>query len=146
MVAWAEHAGAARTLVHRLKYEGITLVAQLVVPGLADRLPPGVGCLVPVRRTFARRVRYGVDPAAELARALSVWTGIPVCDVLRSPPWWPANAGVEGASRRPPRLRALRLPDRPLLVDDVVTTGATLDAAARLLPGTVAGVTMTGVP
>ncbi len=74
---WARHEGPARVLVRRLKYEGVEAVARLVASEMTDAIPDGVQCLVPVVRTPVRRLRYGIDPAMSIARALSVRTGIP---------------------------------------------------------------------
>ena len=46
------HEGAARSLVHRLKYEAVLMAADVMVEfGLMDLLPKGAIGLVPVPRT-----------------------------------------------------------------------------------------------
>lgn len=146
MWAWAEHDGAARTLVRRLKYEGVAAVAHLVAPGLARLVPAAGTCLVPVPRTPIRRIRYGVDPAATLAAALSLHSGLPVVHALAPPLWHPPNAGSARRERRPPRLTARRVVHGAVLVDDVSTTGATLDAAAEAVGFVHGALTITAVP
>lgn len=143
---WAAHEGAARTLVRRLKYEGVVGVADLVAAELALRVPDGARSLVPVVRPLVRRVRYGVDPATELALALSRRVGLPVVRALRAPVAGRANAGSNRRERQAPRFGWLREVDAPVLIDDVVTTGATLDRAAVTLGGCVVALTVTGVP
>lgn len=146
MHAWAAHEGPARTLVRRLKYEAVLAVAELVADDLAVRVPSSARCLVPVSRNVVRRVRYGVDPASHLADALSRRTGLPVVHALRPAIWWKANAGSPKGSRVPPHFALRTRAASPVLVDDVLTTGVTLDAAAGVLGGALAAVTVTGVP
>ena len=144
--AWSRHEGAARVLVRRLKYEGIEAVAHLIAIELVDAIPEGARCLVPVLRTPVRRLRYGIDPALSLATALSARSGIPVLKAVAPPLWHPPNAGAGRADRRAPRLRRRAGTTGAVLIDDVVTTGATLDAAAALVGHVGLALTATGVP
>ena len=131
VVAAFEHSGPARHLMHRLKYRGETGYAELAARRLAPLLPPAA--LVPVPRALTRRVRYGVDPALEIARRLGRLTGYPVVPMLRGPWHAPRRAGGDHRGR----VRAFALSPSPIvpmvLIDDVVTTGATLQAAAEAL-------------
>lgn len=133
--AWC-HEGPARALVHRLKYEGLVAAAGPLARPLAEVLPPETEALVPVPRAVWRRVRLGVDPAVELARALSGLTGIPVVEALRPPLAAPRHAGRDRNSRVAPVFgRRAGLPERPVLVDDVLTTGTTLTGAVAAMGG-----------
>jgi predicted amidophosphoribosyltransferase len=149
--AWAPvvHDGPARALVHALKFHAhlaaadvmaAQMAAALVGPlaGAAARppaLPLADAALVPVPFAAERRRRRGFDPADLLARRLSHRTGRPVVRCLRRGGGAPRQVG----SARVERLRAGgvvadgRAPPVALLVDDVHTTGATLDACARAL-------------
>lgn len=131
VIAPFEHEGAARSLMHLLKYRGLTGYAQLVAEMLAERLPEVP--LVPVPRAISRRVRYGVDPALVIARAISVRSGQPVVRALAAPLHSRRRAGGDH-SLAPGPFRLRRRPSSPVIaVDDVVTTGSTLSAAVAAL-------------
>jgi predicted amidophosphoribosyltransferase len=140
--AWAPlaHAGPARALVNALKFGGALALADLMAAQLAAGAPPWLaagGPLVPVPAHPARVRGRGFDQAQLLARALARRTGLPVAPCLRR--GGPALRQL-GASRRR-RVAAGRIevmapapaPERATLVDDVHTTGATLDECARAL-------------
>jgi len=138
------HVAAARVLVHRLKYQGLAAAAGPLAEAMAGLLDPLPSALVPVPRVLARRWRYGIDPAPELAAAVGALTGVPVVPALRAGWWHHRRAGRSGSSRDVPRFRsAFEAPAGAVLVDDVVTTGSTLHAAARALGGVAEAVTAT---
>lgn len=127
LVAAFEHSGAAQTLIHHLKYRGLTDYAEIVSRMLSSRLPRMP--LVPVPRAMSRKVKYGVDPALVIACALGKKLHTPVIEALAPPLHAPRRAGRDHSRAvRPFRLRStLRYP--VILVDDVITTGATVTAA-----------------
>lgn len=101
----------------------------------------GVDVLVPVPLHFVRWHARGYNQAELLARALSKGTGVPVVEALRRRRWTRPQAGlrrnarrrnVEGVFETTARAEGLR-GQRALLIDDVCTTGATLEACARVL-------------
>jgi predicted amidophosphoribosyltransferase len=139
--AWAplEHSGPARALVNALKFEGALALAELMAAQIAAGTPPGLlapgNVLVPVPAHPARARRRGFDQAERLASARR--TGLPLSACLRR--HGPAGRQL-GASRRartaPGRIEVAaggEVPARVVLIDDVHTTGATLDACARAL-------------
>jgi predicted amidophosphoribosyltransferase len=147
--AWAPLAydGVARELVAALKFRAALPVAALMAAHMAanlpadlrgGRAPPGPAtALVPVPPQSARARRRGFDPAAALAAALGPRLGVPASACLRRRDREGRQVGATRAQRRRPGRLSIELRGRPparvLLVDDVHTTGATLDACARAL-------------
>ena len=131
LMAAFEHSGPARSLVHQLKYRGLTGYADLVTAVLAPLLPALP--VVPVPRVWARQLKYGLDPAVVLAERIAKSKGVPVIKSLVAPIHTRRRAGGDH-SRPVAPFRISRMPTtRFVLVDDVVTTGRTLEAAIGLL-------------
>jgi len=110
------------------------------------------GTIVPVPSTRLRSLGRGFDPAAEIAAALALRTGLPLGSVLSRSDLG-RQLGRRRAQRigRPPHVHLRgEAPRSALLVDDVLTTGATLAACARALRGggaiRVAAITFTRRP
>ncbi len=129
------HEGTARELVTKLKYQGVGRIADYFARSLVERLPSATQLLVPIPRVLARRVKYGVDPALLIARALQRRTGLPIVGALGAPLWAPRSAGRALDQRQAKQFWATKPVHNWLLVDDVVTSGSTLGSAARALPG-----------
>lgn len=138
--AWAAapHEGIARDLVAALKFRRLLPAADVAAQLIAARIPSELLFereVVPVPPAPLRRAWRGYDPAGELALALARLTGTPLSACLRRR----GSGRQRGRGRgerlaNAPRIEARgRVPERPLLLDDVMTTGATLAASAAAL-------------
>jgi ComF family protein len=138
--AIGEYDGALRDIVHALKYDGRRSLAAPLGTRMRERgaeVITGADVAVPVPLHPARRRERGFNQAADLAKHL----GIPVVRALaRVRPTAPQVTLPEG--RRHGNVRGAFATTRPaaslsgrvvVLVDDVSTTGATLEACARAL-------------
>lgn len=114
------------------------LLAELATPHLRQAARPQA--LVPVPLHRARLRARGYDQALELARPLARALSLPLsADALLRPRATAPQSELDAATRRR-NLRqafavdpAAKLPGHVALVDDVMTTGATLAACARAL-------------
>jgi ComF family protein len=138
--------GAAREAIHALKYQGVSAIAEVMARAMAECLEawrPPATALVPVPLTGARRRGRGYNQAEMLARELSKLSGLPVVTgvMVRRRGALPQARAADEAARRANVADAFavrrrrRLTGPLLLVDDVMTSGATLDACARALRG-----------
>ncbi len=134
--------GPARDLVHALKYSGLSAVAPLMGEEMAGLLlgwKPGVSAIVPVPMAGARRRRRGYNQSELLAREIGRCTGVPVAGRAIVRRVGPSQVEQpDEAARRANAKDAFAAGRGPvggsfLLVDDTMTTGATLDACARVL-------------
>src|SRR4051794_17674526 len=130
--------GAGRDLVLGLKYRNRRDVISPLAQAMAATVAPGPFDLISWAPTSAaRRRRRGFDQARLLAVAVARILGSPCRDALRRRPG-PAQTGLDAAHRQDARRGPAFVPRRPvtgrvLLVDDVLTTGATLTAATAAL-------------
>ena len=141
--SFGTYEGDLRKLIHLMKYDGMRPLAKELGRRLADTLVDfdEVDFLVPVPLNRWRWWRRGFNQAELLSAAMSRATGIPARPrLLRRTHATESQAGLSNHQRRlnvagaftaprPQEVRGRRI----LLVDDVMTTGATLDACAKAL-------------
>lgn len=134
----APYEGVLREILHALKYDRRRSLAACLAALMASRGAEalrGADAVVPVPLHFFRQHRRGFNQAAELARHL----GIPVLECLRRTRATVTQTDLPEA-RRHENVRGAfvlrrRIPPGSVLVvvDDVSTTGATVDACAKVL-------------
>ena len=129
------YAGAGREMVARLKYRNARASVPFLARGMAAIVRYDVDIVTWAPTTPARLRARGFDQARLLARAVARELGVPCRPLLRRRPG-PAQTGRDAVARYSgPGFAGGRGIEgrRVLLVDDVVTTGATVAAASRAL-------------
>ncbi len=147
-----------RQAVYQLKYKNLRSLAPGMALLLKDYLvsnPIPAEILVPVPLHRQRLRERGYNQSGLLAKGLGRLTGMPVVeDCLIRKRYTPPQARTQGVSSRQSNVvgaftcRDNRLKDKQvLLIDDVATSGATLNACAAALKETGAssvwGLTLT---
>jgi ComF family protein len=138
------HEGTARRVLQRLKYGGAGRLALPLAAAAAPTLhtllaQAGRAPLVPVPVHAARRRQRGYNQAELLAGEMGRLAGLPVLDLLERHRPTVRQHGL-GRAARLHNLRgaivvrrAAHVPDVAILVDDILTTSATLEACAETL-------------
>ena len=129
--------------IHLFKYQGRTELARplgRLAAGLADAESPRYDCIVPVPLHWRRFLKRGYNQSALFARQLGGHLGIPVRGLLRRVRHTKQQAFLTKNERNSNIAGAFSISDSTvaemcsiLLVDDVMTTGATLREAAGVL-------------
>ena len=129
--------------MHALKYRGVLglapVMAQAMVTVLGEWAPP-VEVIVPVPLAGHRRRLRGYNQSALLGKEIARLTGLTLNQkaLVRRRSGVPQVGQPDRESRRRNVAEAFSLGHRRvrggvLIIDDVITTGATLDACARVL-------------
>ena len=138
--------GSLRSLIHLFKYSGMKPLARPLAAYLERAIPVDehFDAIVAVPLHWRKRWSRGFNQAELLARHVAKHRGIPVLNALRRKRATATQAGLANAGRRrnvagafvvragtkpDPRLAGKKI----LLIDDVMTTGATASACASAL-------------
>lgn len=143
--SWALFQGPVRSLVHQLKYKNdICLGEALAQPMILELQKIGwpLDLLMPVPLSLARMAERGYNQAALIAFPIAIGLNIPyTARALMKVRNTRSQVGLRFEERKQnlanaftvnaPKVNAKRI----LIVDDVTTTGSTLNECARILLG-----------
>lgn len=137
------------SILHRLKYHNMPELGQWLATKFAEEISPcgffnDIDAIIPIPLHYTKLAKRGYNQSAYIAQGISNATGIPVIAAVKSIKAHSTQTrkgiyerhinttGIFGISR-PELLEGKHV----LIVDDVVTTGATLLSCAELLNSTV---------
>ena len=139
---YGAYEGALRELIHLFKYGKMKPLADPLSGYLASALPRDqrFDVVAPMPMHWLRRMRRGFNQAELLAAATARRCGVPMIRAARRVRATRMQAGLSNSVRRQNVAGAFQVPRpelvkgrRVLLVDDVLTTGATASACGTAL-------------
>ncbi len=137
---YGSYEGSLRSLIHVFKYGRVQPLAKPFGDFLMRALPRErqFDAIVPMPLHWRRRWDRGFNQAVLLAQEVSRRRNVPVKKAVRRSRATLSQAGLSNAKRRANVRGVFRATERldgmrVLLVDDVLTTGATASACARVL-------------
>ena len=134
--------GVLRKLIHTYKFEGVRTLQKPLGDLLAQVLPRELSfdAIVPMPLHWRRRWERGFNQSELLAREVARRWQAPVAELVRRKKATAPQAGLTSSQRRKNMQGAFEVKQgrrldgmRILLIDDVLTTGATASACARVL-------------
>ena len=144
MASVFDYEGPASTLIKKLKYGGQPYLAEGAGAYLAAQFVqldwPMPDCIVPMPMPALRKVERGYNQSLLLAKSLAAFLDCPVYDLLRRRSGEYSQAGLNHEQRMLLQMDSfssksgIKLYDQTvLLVDDVMTTGSSINRCADLL-------------
>jgi len=126
-----------------MKYQSVRGIGQFLGKLLYDTTNfPLAECVTPIPLHKHRQSERGFNQAEEIARSFSFCSRIPYCPLLQKTKHTVNQASIADRQKRMLNMAELfrwsappnfKLPNSVLLIDDVMTTGATLNEAAKVL-------------
>lgn len=146
VVAWGHYTGEWKKFIQDMKFKAqpyrLKQIGQPLADWVIQRLPPP-NLLVPVPMHLERIAERGFNQAAGIASLLHWELGIPILEVLERVHFTVPQVGLRRSDRLHNLKGVFQVVDseneraingaKIWLVDDVITTGATLEACAREL-------------
>ena len=156
-----EYTGPAAALVKKMKYGGLSYLAKTFAACLITQLDqlnwPSPDIIVPVPSSLDRKFQRGFNQSALLAREVALLLNISFQEPLTKPMGNYSQAGLRIQQRKQLNntqfflKKKTRIQDKIILViDDVTTTGKTLEQCGNALlegcPGKLYGLTVCKTP
>lgn len=141
--SWAYFQDPLKNAIHRLKYRGDISLGEALsepLPAVLRQAGWSVDLITPIPLNLARQAERGYNQAALLAQPLALAVSIPYRPgAIKKIRATPSQVGLSRTERRENLRDVFRADEklvsgkRILLVDDIMTTGATLSACAKSL-------------
>ena len=134
--------GFVQNILHQIKYNGRSHIAIKLGSHLAKQIPKHrYDAMIPVPMHYKKMRRRGYNQALMLSKGISEITGIPILrNILEKSIDTDSQTKMDRITRHANVLKSYRLQknlhkeiENVLLIDDVITTGATLEVCTNLL-------------
>ncbi|WP_131739664.1 ComF family protein [Legionella adelaidensis] len=130
-----------RSIMHEFKYKGGIYLTQFLAELMLEKTPETIlhsECFIPIPLHYKKLRQRGFNQAAELAKYLGKVLGIPVeLNCCKKQIMTPAQAELRGVKRRQNLRDVFSISSitykNITLIDDIITTGSTLNELARMI-------------
>lgn len=130
--------GLVRKLVLAAKFGANRAALEVMCRALSQLSFPAVDCVIPLPIALRRLQMRGFNQSSFLARAVAKKLQVPVCNDVLVKKWRVPQSQLQDADARRKNIRGAftlnqSISGTILLIDDVYTTGATLNEASVIL-------------